>query len=222
MSMRGNRFQTTTGDTMKTAAIHTILVVLALPRPVLALTVRMNAIIAAMEASTSTFPSPPVVLTTASSHVSALGTAEVATKTRAVGTIQARDDAKKLVIADAGQLHAYVQQVVNASPNQAETIAAAAAMTIRKNGAHPKSDLTVKQTVSQTVHAVAQNAKGAKSHEWQYSVDGGKTWTSAPPTTQASTTIQNLPSGTLVQFRQRAVTKTGPGDWTPPVTLAVS
>jgi hypothetical protein len=207
---------------MSSKVVSTILVVVALPRPVLALTVRMNAIIAAMTASKSTFPSPPVVLTTASSHVSALATAEVATKTRAVGTIQARDDAKKLVIADAGQLHAYVQQVVNASPDQAATIAAAAAMTLRKNGAHPKSDLTVKQTLSQTVHVVAKSVQGARSHEWQFSTDGGKTWTSAPPTAQASTTIQNLPSGTLVQFRQRVITKVGAGDWTPPVTLAVS
>lgn len=207
---------------MKTTTPRTIVVVLALPKPVPALIIRMNAIIAAMTANKASFPSPPLVLTTASSHVSALSTAEVAAKTHAVGTIQARDDAQKLVIADAGQLHAYVAQVVNASPNQAATLAAAAAMSLRKSGTRSKSDLAVKQSVSGSVVATAKSVAGAKSHEWQYSLDGGKTWTSAPPTTKATTTIQGLPPGTLTQFRQRAITKAGATDWTAPVTMAVS
>jgi hypothetical protein len=98
-----------------------------------------------------------------------------------------------------------VQQLANASPTQAANIAAAAAMALRKSGAHPKSDLTVNQTVSGTVHVVARTVKGAKSHEWQYSVDGGKTWTSASPTTKANTLISGLSPGTLVQVRQRAI-----------------
>jgi len=207
---------------MAKTIVRTILIVLGLPRPVATLIVRMGAIIDALTTNKGTFPSPPIALALVSAHVAALSVAESATKTRTVGTIQTRDDARKQVVADAGLLHAYVQQLANASPDQAESIAADAAMTVRKSGTHRKSDLTVKQTVAATVKAVAANVKGARSHEWQVSTDGGKTWTSVPPTAQAHTTIGNLTPGTLVTIRQRAITKSGPGDWSAPVSAAVS
>jgi hypothetical protein len=202
--------------------LNTIVVVLGLPRTVAALIIRMNVILEAIAADKVTFPSPPVAIATVVAHVAALSSAESATKTRAAGTKQARDAARKLVIEDANQLHGYVQQLANASPEQAGAIAAAAAMTLRKTGAHPKSDLSVKQGVSGTVHIVAKSVKGARSHEWQYSVDGGKSWVSALPTTQPRTTLSGFQPGTLVSVRHRTIVKGGPGDWTPTVTLAVS
>jgi hypothetical protein len=202
--------------------VHSIIVVLGLPRAVAALIIRMNAILEAMTVAKLTFTTPPVAIATVSAHVAALSSAESATKTRAAGTKQARDAARKLVVEDANQLHAYVQQLANASPTEAATIAAAAAMTLRKAGAHPKSDLAVKQGVSGTVHVVAKSVKGARSHEWQYSVDGGKSWVSATPTTQASTTLSGLVPGTVLQVRHRTIVKGGPGDWCPTVTMSVS
>ena len=56
---------------------------------------------------------------------------------------------------------------------------------------------------------------------YAYSTDGGKTWVAAPPSLQAKTTVTGLPAGTSVQFRYRAVTKTGAEDWSTPVTLLV-
>jgi hypothetical protein len=202
--------------------LNTVYVVLGLPRSVPAVIIRVNAILAAMTANKATFPSPPIAFATVTTHADALSAAESATKTKAIGTIQTRDDALKLVIADANQLHGYVQQLANASPAQAANIVVDAAMTLRKTGAHPKADLTVKQTVSGTVHVVARSVIGAKSHEWQYSLDGGKTWTSASPTTKASTTLSGFQSGTLVQVRQRAILKTGPTDWSSVTQAAVS
>jgi hypothetical protein len=202
--------------------IHTILVVLALPRNgVAALIERMNAIIAAMSAHTATFTTPPIAFSVAASHVAALETAQTATKARTPGSIATRDAARLLVLADAKQLHAYVQLLVNTSPTQAANIAADAAMTLRKRSAHPKQDLTVKQGTSGVAHLSAKSVRGAVSHEWQFSTDGGKTWNSASPTAQARTTIGNLPPG-VVQFRQRALTRKGPGDWTPPLSVGVS
>jgi len=205
-----------------TTILHTIFVVLGLPRSVPAVIIRMNAILAAMLADKTTFPSPPIAIATVTTHVDALSVAESATKTKTLGTIQTRDDALKLVIEDANQLHGYVQQLANASPAQAANIAAAAAMSLRKTGAHPKADLTVRQIVSGTVHVVARSVKGAKSHEWQYSTDGGKTWTSASPTTKASTVLSGFQPGTLVQVRQRAILTTGPTDWSNVTQAAVS
>jgi hypothetical protein len=70
-----------------------------------------------------------------------------------------------------------------------------------------------------TVTAVVA-ARGA-SYEWQYSTDGGKTWITAPGTLQARTTISGLVPGSTAQFRYRAVTKAGEGDWSQPVSLLV-
>jgi hypothetical protein len=59
------------------------------------------------------------------------------------------------------------------------------------------------------------------SYEWQYSVDGGKTWVVAPVTLQAKTTILGLTPGATVTFRYRGVTKTGDGDWSQLITFIV-
>ncbi len=95
-------------------------------------------------------------------------------------------------------------------------------MSLRKVGARHKSDLAVKQVVSGTVKVVAKGVLGSRSHEWQYSTDGGKTWVTTPPTTQASTTIPGLQPGVLTTFRQRVVTKVGPSDRSQPISVLVS
>ena len=68
----------------------------------------------------------------------------------------------------------------------------------------------------------AQEPAGRRaSYEWQWSGDGGKTWTNVPATLQAKTTVLGLPSGTVLQFRVRAVTRTGEGDWSQVVSVLV-
>ncbi len=84
-----------------------------------------------------------------------------------------------------------------------------------------KSDLVTKQLVSGSVK-VAKATQGGRSYEWQYSTDGGKTWLSAPSTTQANATIHGLQSGVVTSFRQRAITKVGPTEWSQPIAALVS
>jgi hypothetical protein len=50
---------------------------------------------------------------------------------------------------------------------------------------------------------------------------GGKTWVTAPATLQAKTTVAGLVPGSTAQFKYRAVTKTGEGDWSQRVSLMV-
>jgi hypothetical protein len=68
---------------------------------------------------------------------------------------------------------------------------------------------------------VAASAARRASYEWQYSADGGKTWITAPATLQAKTKISGLAQEATVQFKYRAVTKTGEGDWSQVVSLMV-
>ena len=77
-------------------------------------------------------------------------------------------------------------------------------------------------TVSGTVNIVAKATKGAKQNQWQYSLDGGKTWIDLPPTTKARTAVASLTPGTTVTVRQRVFTKAGVGDWGQPVSQFVT
>lgn len=63
-------------------------------------------------------------------------------------------------------------------------------------------------------------AQGA-SYDWEWSSDGGKTWTQVPSTLQAKTTISCLPVATTVLFRFRSVVKTGEADWCQPISFVV-
>jgi hypothetical protein len=67
-----------------------------------------------------------------------------------------------------------------------------------------------------------RSRRGARPTSGQCSTDGGKTWISSPGTLQAKTTIAGLTPTANVQFRYRALTRTGEGDWSQPVALVIS
>jgi hypothetical protein len=206
---------------MTTNKTNHILVSLKLPSAIGMLLLLAKAILVALTGNKVTFPSPTPSLATFSTDIDALDAAETATKTKTKGTVAIRNEKRKTVIADLHMLVAYVQQVANQTPDQAASIIESAGMTVRKTGARSKADLAVKSATSGAVHLVAKATTGSRAHEWQYSTDG-KSWTSAPSSTQSKTTIGNLPTGVLVYFRHRAVTKAGPGDWSATVSMAVS
>lgn len=206
-----------------TTSTNIPIVVLGLPKTnsVPALIVRANVIKDAMTSNATTFPSPVPPLATVVALIAGLTTAETAYKAHA-GTRADRDSARTALLAALKQLHTYVQQLASASPAQADVIAQDAAMTLRKVGAHSKSDLAVKQTVTGSVHVIAKADKTARSNDWQYSVDGGKTWIDWPSSTKASTTITGLQPGLMVSYRHRPLTKLGPGNWSQPVSALVT
>ena len=76
--------------------------------------------------------------------------------------------------------------------------------------------------VSGTAKLVAASAGPRAAYEWDYSLDGGKTWQQAPSTMQARTTVNGLTPGATVQFRYRPLTKVGEGNWSQPVSLVVA
>ncbi len=203
-------------------AIFQTVVVLRVPRANAAIIVLSKAVLAAIGNSKSTFVSPTPAMPAFSADIDAFDTAETATKTRVKGAVQVRNEKKLVVLADLRQLRVYVQGVANASPEHAEAIAAAAGMTVRKPLPHSKSDLVAKaHTVSGSVQVVAKATQGSRSNEWQYSLDG-KTWLSAPPSTQAKTVITGLAPNVLTYFRHRTVTKVGPSEWSQPVSTLVA
>jgi len=168
------------------------------------------------------FPTPVPALSALSAAVSELQAAETLALTRAKGTATARNDKRAVVVSLLRQLGGYVQAIADATPENGATIIQSAGIPVRK--------VTVRATrvfgakvgpVTGSAKLTATVAARRASYEWEYSLDGGKTWVGAPSTLQAKTTVTGLPVGTSVLFRYKSVTKTGEGDWSQGLALLV-
>jgi hypothetical protein len=208
-------------EQMKPTTNHRSIVALNLPINTLALVKKGKGIVGAMTQN-PLFPSPTPPLPTVSASIDALALAEQATEARTKGAVEARDAARATVREQLHQLGSYVQLVMDADKENAEKIAASAQMSTRKLRSGTRTDFEARVgPVSGSVHLIARSAARRAGYEWQWSVDGGKTWQPAAVTLQAKTTITGLPVATSCQFRFRPVTKTGEGAWSQVVTFVV-
>jgi hypothetical protein len=112
--------------------------------------------------------------------------------------------------------------MADASVENGPSIIQSAGIAVRKTPVRAPRVFDAKPgATSGTVELVAAAAARRASYDWEYSTDGGKTWVAVLSTLQAKTTVSGLTPATTVQFRYCAVTKTGQGDWSPPVSLLV-
>ena len=125
-------------------------------------------------------------------------------------------------------LRAYVEQLCNASPEQAATLAQAAAMDIASTPVRAKVPLRARQgaqpgmVILHASVALLATGKGGRYWCWEYSIDGGASWVVAPSTPGAKTTLSGLPVLKECQFRVAVnQSKTGQGPWTAPVPFLV-
>jgi hypothetical protein len=206
---------------MRAAIIHRTLVALNLSEHVPDQIKEGDAVQAAL-VNNPHFPLPDPIITAFIDALTKYSAAETAAQTRAKGTIAARNAAKVIYIGALHALKARIQQVADANPDQAEAIITSTTLAVKKTTLRQRQVLAAKYgATSGTVHVTAPSAGARASYEWQYSIDGGKTWVSAPNTLQAKTTITGLPVATVVEFRVRVTTKTGQGDWSLPTSLLV-
>ena len=125
----------------------------------------------------------------------------------------------------------YVQGIADtaATPDQAAATIRAAALDVAGVGERVKEPLTVTQSVPGgpvTLVAYAKlflgNSRRGRVWGWQYSGDGGKTWTNAPSTSKARTILMGLTPLTLYAFRANITLSSGlAGAWSPTVELVV-
>ncbi len=192
-----------------------------LPSVVAALIVYVQGILAAMT-SNPHFPTPTPALTAVAAALTALQQAEVAAQARTKGAVVVRNDNKGALVTLLQQLRAYVQAIADADVENSAAIIQSSGFPLRKMPVHKPRVAAVKPgAMSGSVEVVAPTAARRAAYEWQYSLDGGKTWVEASPSLQAKQTVVGLPVGTSVQFRYRAVVKTGPLDWSQPLALLV-
>ncbi|HEY6460052.1 MAG TPA: hypothetical protein VIY73_07865 [Polyangiaceae bacterium] len=78
-----------------------------------------------------------------------------------------------------------MQSIADLTPETGAAIIESAGLSVRKANPRGRRTFAVKQgAVSGAAVVTAATAGARSSYEWQYSVDGGKTWVDAPATTQ--------------------------------------
>jgi hypothetical protein len=168
------------------------------------------------------FPNPTPSLAAITQAVDDLQAAEAAALSRLKGAVATRNDKRTALVLLLKQLRGHIQTVADASTDNGVAIIESAGVAVRKVTTRRARTFTAKPgAVSGSVKVIAPTASHRASYEWQHSVDGGKTWVTAPATLQAKTIITGFAPGSTVLFKSRAVTKTGEGDWSQPVSLVI-
>ena len=201
--------------------VHHPIATLKLPRRVSAVITYAQGIVSAMTGNAA-FASPTPPLATVSSAIADLQVAETAALSRVKGAVATRNEKRTALVTLLHQVRGYVQTTADASVDTSTSIIESAGIAVRKTPQHrPRAFGALAGAVSGSAKLVAPSAGPRSSYEWEYSVDGGKTWVTAPATIQAKTTVSGLTPGASVLFRYRPVTKKGEGDWSQSSSLIV-
>ena len=204
----------------KTVTPHAV-VSLKLPKRVTDLITYAQAIVKAMASNTS-FPSPIPTLAALLAASDDLQIAETAALSRIKGAVAVRDDKKAVLVRLLQQLKGYVQTTADASVENGGAIIQSASLAVKKTPVRkPRVFEAAAGAATGSAKLVAASAGPRSSYEWEYSIDGGKTWVTAPVTLQARTLVSGLTVGSVVLFRYRPVTKAGEGNWSQPASLVV-
>src|ERR1019366_10397667 len=148
------------------------------------------------------FPDPQPTVAVMTAGVNALVAAENGAKLRTTGAAALRNSKKAALVTLLEQWRMYVQSTADANPENAANIIQSGGVMLRRTpvrkflGFHAKLG-----TAPGSVKVVAPAAARRASYDWQYSIDGGKTWVELPQTLQTKTTVSGLPTMTTVQFR---------------------
>lgn len=212
----------TTITTATAKSVRRSTVTLNLPSSAPALITYARGIVMRMTANPS-FPSPTPTLAAVTQAIDDLQSAETAALARTKGAATTRDDKRAALLVLLQELRGYIQVTANASVDNGAAIIESAGVAVRKTATRRARAFAAKPgAVSGSAKVVAVSVGPRASYEWQSSVDGGKTWVTAPTTLQAKTTIAGFAPGATVQFRSRAVTKAGEGDWSQTVSLVIA
>jgi hypothetical protein len=184
--------------------IHASLATLNLPKPVPALITFANSVVHAMT-NHPAFATPSPTLAAVTAAIADLQSAETGAIGRAKGAVATRNEKRVVLVSLLVQLKAYVQSTADADADNSASIIQSSGIAVRKSTVRtPRVFAATQGALSGEVKLITKAASNRASYDWQYSVDGGKTWVDAPSTLQAKTTVSGLAAGTTVQFRYRA------------------
>jgi hypothetical protein len=193
---------------------------------------RAKAMYAAIFAAIATYNALPVAIAAFLAMLDALVAAQTAaTGTKAKGLAAVRDSKRDTLWAAMVSIRAYVQQLADAAAHaDAIGLIEQAGLLVAGVPHHTKPILDAKLTtvpgfvqLIANAHALlgGQGITKKTTFQWQISSDGGKTWTSLPPTPYASTEVTGLTLLTEYRFRVCAIIAKTPGEWSQEVKVLV-
>jgi hypothetical protein len=186
-----------------------------------------------MDADTATYAAPSPLLPAFLTLIQSAAACQQAVSARASGTTAARDVAIGLLITAMESERMYVQSLADASPSRAVLIIENAGLVVAGVPLHPKAILSLSTTgqpsgcvaceanVALLVGAGSKMPTQSRFYNWEYTVDGAKTFIAAPPTSRARTVLQNLTPLTMVGVRVNLNNSDGPGPWSQVVSILV-
>jgi hypothetical protein len=189
---------------------------------------RANAVQAAIAANPALFPSANPTAAAFQAQIKTLEAAQQRTTAKQPGASADRNAAADVVNTSLGELRTYVQGLCDASPEKAAQIVAAAAMkVVVSNPAHKPIIAAMLGIPSGNValrankHALVGKTSAMCTFNWEYSLDGQKTWISVLGTPVPATTIAGLPPLATVSFRVSVTTKKATGAYCQAVSIIV-
>ena len=190
---------------------------------------RAYAIDNGMSADTTRFAAPNPPLSTLKAQIAKVEDAEKQARARTKGAAQTRDLECERLVRMLDSERGYVKTLCDDSPEEASVIIQSAGMICSAARGYSKPAIKITHGAAPcTVDLVA--ATGAllggrssknKVFHWQWTADGGRTFTDAPATSTGKTTIANLPPLTVLGFRSKVTTSTTSGAWSPVVSIVV-
>ena len=186
------------------------------------------AVLHGMGADVTRFSAPTPPLGTLKAQAAKVEATEQLVGTRVKASAAARNVQRQLLIGMLETECSYVQTLCDASPEEAVAIIQAAGLSVAATPVRNQAILKVKRgvpsgTVELDANATALVGKTGKKacFNWQWTTDGGQTFTSVPTTPYAKTTVANLPPLTRIGFRVSTTTLKGPDEWSQIVTTLV-
>ena len=185
-----------------------------------------------MEGDPATYAAPNPPLATFLTLIENVRQAQLLVPTRAIGAAAARDAARDLLFTAAEMERLYVQTLVDANQSRAVTLIENAGLVVARFPVRQKPLLALDNgpqpgtVLCDANVGLLLSMEGFTPHRfrcinWAFSVDGGKTFVSAPATPNGKTTLVGLPSLTIVGVKVAVSTAKGAGAWSQVVTILV-
>ena len=193
---------------------------------------RAQAMYDGLSADTKTYANPTLPLPAFQGLIQSLGTAHQAVKTRVIGAREKRDVQRGLLLTGMEVERTFVQSLADANASNAAALITNAGLVVASIPVFNKAMLTLrnaKQSGSVACDANVGLLLGAgTSHpaqrryfNWQYTLDGGKSFVPMLPTTRGKSLLQGLTPLTTVGVRVSMTNAEGPGEWSQVVTILV-
>jgi hypothetical protein len=193
---------------------------------------RSNAMYSGFSGDPGTYANPPIALSDFKLLITNVVTAQQSVKTRTLGAREKRDVELGLLLTGMEVERAFVQALADANPAKAAALITGTGLVVAGTAGRNKPLLGLRNgkqsgtvicdaNVGQLVGPDAKYPTGRRYFNWEYTVDGGKTFVNALSTPRSRTTITGLTPLTTVGVRVSVTDSEGPGPWSQIVTILV-